>query len=253
MSSREEAYKRIWDGYRLYAGTAYVSRKGFELVGLTKDTEMPLPVAETFVRRGESAMEHQAKTAWLAMAFNDNFPLFFSDMDSAYSLAYLMMTVGLCHDVGEVAIGDIPDDGNPLHDKKDAAEREVFKKLMAACPHNGKFFVKAFGELQSKNVLRGKALYALDKLEAVLTLLFLEQYEHYGVMNKKPFVTESDRHFMRVTRTSCTTDCWAAHTKSLIQNFPETITEPVFGLLKVAVKDVRGEMFEWWDEDVSPE
>lgn len=253
MSQKEEAYKRIWEGYKLYAGTAYVSRKGFELVGLTKDTETPLPVVEAFERRGESTMEHQAKTAWLAMAFNDNFPSFFSDLNSAYSLAYLMMTVGLCHDVGEVVIGDIPDDGNALHDTKDAAEREVFERLMAACPGNGKFFTKAFSEFQDKNVLRGKALYALDKVEAVLTLLFLEQYEHYGVMDKKPFVTESDRHFMRVTRTSCTTDCWAAHVKSLIQDFPETITGPVFGLLKVAVEDVRGEMFDWWDRDVLPE
>lgn len=41
--------------------------------------------------------------------------------------------------------------------------------------------------------------------------------------------------------------------KSLIQDFPETITGPVFGLLKVAVEDVRGEMFDWWDRDVLPE
>lgn len=157
LSSREEAYKRIWDGYRLYAGTAYVSRKGFELVGLTKDTEMPLPVAETFVRRGESAMEHQAKTAWLAMAFNDNFPLFFSDMDSAYSLAYLMMTVGLCHDVGEVAIGDIPDDGNPLHDKKDAAEREVFKKTNGGVPSQWQIFRKGFWRTSEQERLARKS------------------------------------------------------------------------------------------------
>lgn len=246
--------EQIWDGYKLFASTAYVSRKGFELVGMTKETGMPVPVAETFERRGESGLEHQAKVAWLAVAFAENFPMFFGELflSSVYELFYEMLIVELCHDVGEVAVGDIPDDGNALHDTKDEAEREVFNSLMHVFSRSDVRLAKMFLEFQNRNTPVGQALYALDKVEAVLTLLFLEQFDHYGVMDKKPLVTDSDRHFMRLAHTSCTTDCWAAHTKALIQGYPKEVTEPVLELLRVAVEDVRGEMFEWWDDEISP-
>ena len=247
----KEACERIWEGYKLYVSTAFVMRKGVELVGLTNETEVPLPVAETFERRGESGMEHQAKMAWLCMAFVENFPDFFAESMTKDELSYMLLAVSLCHDVGEVATGDIPDDGNALHGTKNEAEREVFRRLMGSCSRNGERMLEIFRQFQDKDTFLGQAVHALDKLETVLNLLFLEQFEHYGVMNKKPFVTESDRHFIHVTHTVCTTDCWAAHTKALIQDYPNEITEPVFGLLEVAVRDVRGEMFEWWSERFS--
>ena len=253
MSLREKC-ERIWESYKLFASTAFVARKGFELVGLTRGTDLPLPVVETFERRGESGLEHQAKVAWLAVAFAENFPMFFGEMPlgPSYELFYKMIVVELCHDVGEVATGDIPDDGNALHGTKDEREREVVASLMQVFRHNDKCLTEMFQEFQNKNTRAGQALYALDKIEAVLTLIFLEQYEHYGAMNEKPSVTEQDRHFMKLTHTSCATDCWAAHVKAPIQDYSEEIVGPVFELLRVAVEDVRGGMFEWWDDEILP-
>lgn len=244
--------EKIWEGYKLFASAAYVSRKGFELTGLTRNTGDSAPVAETFERRGDSGLEHMAKTAWLAVAFKENFPTFFSRAASSHELFYRMLIVELCHDVGEVAIGDIPDDGNALHDTKDAAEREVFEMMTRSFDRSGVHVARLFAEFQEKDTCLGRAMYAIDKIEAVLTLIFLEQYEQYGVIDKKPFVTNADRHFMRLTHTPCATDCWAAHVKALLLDYPTEITEPIFCLLRVAVEDVRGEMFEWWDEEILP-
>lgn len=256
----KEKCKRIWEGYKLYASTAYVSRKGFELVGMTEltDDRVPMNADEIFRRRGESGLEHQAKTAWLSVAFNENFPHYFADRWSSsnyswfttYSSAYLAIVVALNHDIGEVSTGDIPDNGNPLHDTKDAIEHEVFEKMVSnVCNRNKDEIMAVFDEFQDKNSLIGKAIYALDKIEAVLNLLFLEQYNHYGAMGIGPFVTEQDKRYMRMTHSSNATDCWAAHVKELLLDYPRNIMEPVFSLLQVAVEDVRGEMFEWWDQD----
>lgn len=249
--------ERIWDGYKgIFARTAYVPRKGFESVGMTKETEALPPVVKTFKRRGESGLEHQAKVAWLAAVFADNFPRFFGDssLDPSCDLFYSVFIVGLCHDVGEVTSGDVLDDGNALSGTKDETEREVFNSLMHVFRHSDARLAKIFKEFQDKSTHAGKALHALDKIESILTLLFLEQFKHYGAMDNKPLMTDSDRHFVGATRTSCTTDCWAARVKSLTQGYPKEITEPVFELLRVAVEDVRGEMFEWWgDEGVLPE
>lgn len=247
-----EACERIWEGYKLYAGTAFVMRKGVELVGLTARTEAMLDVAETFERRGESIMEHQARTAWLYSALASNFPDGFSTHHMMLTDAWQTIAVAIGHDVGEIAIGDIPDDGNPLHDQKDAAELEMFEKLLCAyAPRDRGDLYMAFKNFQAKDSLRGKALHAVDKVEAVLHLLYLEFYDHYGVMDLKPFVTDSDRRFMRFAGSNCTTDCWAAHVKYMIRNYPENIRGPVLGLMDVAVRDVRGEAFEWWEKDIS--
>lgn len=248
-----EACERIWEGYKLYAGTAFVMRKGVELSGLTNRTEAVLDVVETFERRGESILEHQARVAWLYSALASNFPDGFSVHQLMLTNAWLMMTVALSHDVGEIAIGDIPDDGNPLHDQKDDAELAMFQRLMPAyAPRDRSDLCAMFKSFQAKDSQCGKALHAVDKIEAVLHLLYLEIYDHYGVITQKPFVTEADQRFMRFTRSACTTDVWAAHVKSILIDYPEEIREPAFGLLDVAVRDVRGEMFEWWSEEDIP-
>ncbi len=254
MNIREKC-ERIWEGYKLYASTAYVPRRGFELVGLTETIDnASVPVDEIFECRGESGLEHQAKTTWLAFAFSENFPDFFDSefirqpsKARNYYLFYLVSAVVLNHDVGEVLTGDIPDNGNPMHYTKDATEREVFGNTVnQAFGYNCYPMEAMFKQFQDKRTHLGKAMYALDKIEAVLTLLFLESYGHCGVQGDIE-KTEQDAYYMNVTRSDNPTDCWAAHVKELIMGYPEEIIEPTFELLRVAVLDVRGEMFEWWD------
>ena len=240
----------IWNAYRFYAGTGLVMRKGYEHSELARKTEMPFPVAEGFFERGESVLEHQAKVAFLSSVFMENYPEFFRGEHGYEGMSYAILTALFCHDIGEVLTGDIMDDGNPAHAAKDKIESEAFKKLMLAHGRNGKEISRMFREFQDKNTHVGKAMYALDKVEAVLNLLYLEQYGCYGRLDKKEFPTAMDRYFMRETETVCTTDCWAAHSRALMQGFPEEITEPVFNLLQTAVMDVRGGSFPWWDKNI---
>ena len=256
MNVYEEGAKKVWRAYKIYAATAFVSRKGFELVGMTPVDDSPVDVAERFSLRGESALEHQAKTAFLCSLFASEFHNYFGR--AAYLAQNLpsvwpLMTALLCHDVGEVKTGDIPDDGNALHGTKDAAELEVFKDLVRSGfeKEDADLLVDYFQMFQSHDDFEGQAMYAIDKLEAVLTQIFLEQYEVYGAITAKPLPTEQDRYFMNLIGTPCAADCWAAHLKALINDFPMAIRDPVYAVLMIAVCDVRGEMFPWWDKDIS--
>ena len=241
MLHLENACKEIWNGYKLYALTAFVSRSGYELTGMTMARE-GLDVAETFEWRGESVLEHQAKVAWLTTVFQDNFPRYFTMEDPKH------VTVALTHDVGEVVVGDIADDGNPKHGTKDADELKVFEMLSKAYGSECARLVNTFKQFQTKQVRNGQALYALDKLEAVLMQIFLESYGVVGHMDKKPYETDLDRYFSEITGTDCPVDNWSAHFKWALRNCHDSvITEPVFMLIKVAILDVRGKEFEWWD------
>ena len=251
----EEICKRIWQAYKLYCGTAFVSRSGFELVGLTKATDDAESKAEKFVRRGESSLEHQAKVAWLCSVFSSNFPGFFGkrqfNESRIISSDWILMTTGLSHDIGEVVLGDIPDDGNPLHDTKDAKESEVFQKMLQGYDDDDRVaLLAAFTEFQDKSTHAGKALFTLDKLDAVLTLILMEMYGRFGSIASKPAPTDSDIHFWHETGTPSATDCWCAHMKSLIRDFPDAIVWPVDALLTVAIRDARGKNFSWWGRDI---
>jgi len=246
----------IWKAYQLFATTSAVRRKGIELVGMTAPTPDGVPEPQdALYLRGESDLEHQAKVAWLVAAFvgcygNNFFQLY--EPNSSIELWSVMMTA-LCHDVGEVAMGDVPDDGSEEHNAKLEKERAVFGDMLRFLPADYSIPLQLdywfFQDLDGHN---GRAIYALDKLEAILTLLYYEKHGCTGRISSKLEPTEADKYYMRVTRSDTAADCWAAHMCAHIRKFPESIKCPVLALLDTAVLDVRGVPFSWRKRDILP-
>ena len=250
MERREYRYtcERIWRGYQIYASCASVIRKGFELVGAANITNDALDLSSTFMRRSESVLEHQAKTAWLASVFLSNFPDFFGKGITCETspAVWTYITTALCHDVGESKIGDIPDDGNPLHDAKDATELEAFRDFIYAYS----FFdrdklLRMFKSFQDKDSHQAKALFVLDKTEAVLTHMVLEKCGIYGSIKEKENPTERDLRFAKITGSDLAADIWGSQMIARFKGYPQEITCPVYELLNIAAQDVRGKNFTW--------
>lgn len=246
----ESAYVHIWKGYQCLEQTPSVLRSGYRLIGIAAQVDDGEGITERFYRRGESVLEHSAKVAYLVSAFMSHFPKFFGTQCDKEASVWAIITTALLHDVGEVPIGDIPDDGNSLHDGKDAMERHFVKNHMAPAfsLDESELFLDTYDDFQQHKTIVGQALYALDKLEAVLHLIWMESFDSYGTITAKPVPTTSDLEYARITGTPCATDCWSAHIKDRLKGFPDQITEHVFGLMRTAVTDVRGEWFEWWNQ-----
>lgn len=256
----DERHTRAWHGYSIYEMGKFIIRSGYCLVGLADrinlgsifNTGATKPINETiterFYRRGESILEHAAKVAYLCTIMESNFPGFFNTPDSFDS--QLAFVVALIHDATEVFTGDIPDDGNPARLNKDELERELFDvKIAPAFSREDYMLIRElYASFQNHDTPTGQALYCLDKLEAVLTLLWLEQYDTYGLTTAKPDPTGQDIHYMKLVGTPCATDCWAAHVKDRTKDFPDAITRHIYGVLCAAVMEVRGEWFPWWDK-----
>jgi len=253
-----EVCKRIWDGYVLYVKSAAVTRRGVEALGLADSLGgSGKEVVEAFFYRGESDLEHQAKVGWLTLAFLNNFPGFFGELPNRSGFqpeVWSLLTVALCHDIGEVGIGDIPDDGRPEHDLKNDTEFKVFKILMRAfCSYNAGESIAVFERFQQKRPSTGAALFMLDKLEAVLTLLFLEKHGAVGNLENKASLTAQDKYFMKAAESNNPADVWAIHFKLVAQGgFSKNLSEPVLKMMETAFVDVRGELPKWWDKEVPP-
>lgn len=234
-------YIGIWKAYQSFATTAVVRRKGFELAGMTEKTDDTVPdIADSFRLHGESDLEHQAKVAWLALVFLRTFWTV-PNID-----VYPFVVVALCHDVGEIKIGDIPDNGNPLHDSKDLLEREVFEEMARQAFPSCERVIKMFTQFQDRENF-GLAICALDKLEAALMQLLCEKHGNGGSIDSGN-ATDQDRALMRFTGTTATADVWAARMCLRTRGFPDWVKSPVLKLLDTAVCDVRGTSFSWWQK-----
>lgn len=256
----DEGHVRIWHGYKIYEMGEFTLRSGVGLIGLTDMANPHETIAERFYRRGESILEHTSKLAYLCSTFSSNFPGGFNALnpftdrfyksDSGIIEDWLIFAVALTHDIPEVFTGDIPDDGSRAHADKDEIERMLYEeKIAPAYSHEDYMLIREFfNSFQNHDTPAGRALYCLDKLEAVLQLLWLERYEAYGLITAKLSPTGQDIHYMKLTGTPCATDCWAAHLKDRIKDFPTAITRHIYGVLYVAVMDIRGEWFPWWNK-----
>ena len=162
---------------------------------------------------------------------------------------WLIITTALCHDIGETETGDIPDDGNPLHDTKDEAELVAFKRFIKAYSYaDQRKLLDMFEAFQKKDSNPARALYALDKLEAVLTNILLEQLGLESSLAMKNNPTSRDLFYATSLGSESAVDIWGAQMCSKLRSYPAHIKEPVFTLLNVAARDVRGEEFSWLQE-----
>ncbi len=75
--------------------------------------------------------------------------------------------------------------------------------------------------------------------------LVLEKCGIYGSIEAKNNPTERDLHFAEVSGSNLAADIWGAQMLAQFKGFPPEITHPVYELLNVAARDVRGKDFPW--------
>lgn len=242
-------FDKIWMSYQMFKREAEVPRSGYYLCNIypnpNKVLMCPNPGGWDYVRigdvRAESVLEHSAAVAHLVEDIAAWFPELFPDVELAKKIA-------LRHDIGEIYSGDIADDGRPEHDQKEDMEQDVFLEWLFTQPvDTWEDTFQFYLEFQDRSTPRGQALYAADKLEAILQLLNYEERGWYGDVSLKNPPTEQDLKSMEMTGASSPTDVWAYHFKTIVwdQLSPE-VTLPFICILDSAVTDVRGEWFPWW-------
>lgn len=240
--------QKIWNGYKTYAKGASVIRRGYENVGAANTIDDSLNYRSTFIRRSESILEHQAKTAWLASVFASNCPTYFGQDYPILpsSMFWMLFVTELCHDVGELEHGDIPDNGSRQHEIKDQEELSVFRSFVEVYNSIDQNEILAlYKTFQDKDSYLGQALFALDKCEAVLTHLLLEDNGLYGNLSANPHPTQQECYYSIVTGSKFAADTWGYQMKDQIESYPLSITQPIFMLLATASREVRGKPFTW--------
>lgn len=233
-----ERGQQVWQKYYYLKRESRVVRSGFGLYGVYDyDPEQPFDGA-----RSESDLEHTAGMTALTTLTSLYYPELIPPAELSLYLAAAQL-----HEIGEVELGDLPDDGTRNEQQKCQAERAAVERYVRDLPAPfGAELAMFFIEFQHRSTRRGRILYGLDKLEAVLQGLIYEREGRGGhSLNKsrRRKLSAQDRQNIADTGSPKLADIWAVHFMERILATPE---EPVFlEVLEAAVRDVRGEWFPW--------
>lgn len=246
-ASDAEKFYNIWKLYDSMKETVNVIRTGYWRSGIyPKPTE-----DQPQIDRGESDAEHGFGTAILADAVMRWFP-----EDTPTHHLHDVLYMALVHDVGEVEIGDIPDNGSRNEDAKSRAELAIFQRISEYMPSESQdSFLDVFtlfDTWDSENCDRiGVFIAFCDKFEALLQLV---RYEKAGLVGKTGFYpgyekTARELDCEKAVDTDNALDCWTFGCMKRFGQALTTINDPLYriflGILTAAVIDVRGTPFQW--------
>lgn len=233
--------EKIWQTYKFYKAESHVVRSGFGLYGIyAYDRLVPF-----VINKPESDLEHSAGVAMLIHLL----AIFCPELIPPAELASFMLAAE-AHEIGEVLIGDIPDDGQRDEALKIKQEKAAVAKFAEALPEVVRAdLLKFFDEFDDKSSKRGRILYCADKIEAVLQGLLYESKGLVGDIRCKEHIvklSEQDQRGVAKSGSFRLADIWAVHFVEKVRKYPEA--EIFLEILDVAVHDVRGEGFAWMEQ-----
>ena len=250
-----EKSKRIWTAYSKYVETTFIVREGFQSWKMTQNyhDETFADISKMFYTRGQSCLEHQANTAFLACLFGSNYPSFFGAeyakaMDNPWM--WLITMTCLVHDIGDTKTGNIAKDGRVDPKSKREIRYDAFLDLILGLDIDDVSEIIAIANYFKYESDTAWAINAVTTLDAVLFLTYLEGRGLKGTIKHKDNQTVLDQKLISMAKTGNPVDCLAMQLKASFEkeSYPDSITEPIYGVLKAAINEVRGKDFKWWDK-----
>ena len=241
------AAKNLWKNFETMTELSYVIRRGFEVCGVyTTDKEGPVKIVTEpeMLIRPESTAEHSLRTANLLSEVMVWYPKYFSGVDT-----FLALKTALNHDIGEVEVGDVCDDGSKAHDLKADAEWNTVKKFYSHLPaHIQEVMLDYHRQFEDANTLLGQMIKMVDKVDAIGKLILFERRGLYGNIHLKNPPSERDIKIANKLETGNCTDVWAYSMKLMFEanDFRPQVVNIAKEFLIVGLASIDRELFSWW-------
>lgn len=195
--TRREKCASVWKCYKVLCKLEQIRRRGVETHGICT---VPAPDED------QNVLEHSGTAASTAGLMYAMFP----ELRPLFPEEYLLLL--LLHDIGETAIGDIPDDGSAdAATTKDVREYEFMSDFMEFFEDDmSSKILRGFVRLQNKNDI----LYLTDKLDWILFVGHLTPYDKAGSMTFKAEhfgLTKQDEHNISISGTMRVVDAMVVH------------------------------------------
>jgi len=197
-----------------------------------------------FYHRGESLLEHQAKTAVLLRLFMENFPEMFKDMSDSEKLD--LMTFSLIKNVAEINTGNMIKDGryHPIVEKQKRFSTFAGFVKLGFGPRAEKF-VSLYDRYKDSSDRVAKIISYINLLEHVLTLAYHRSLGFRTNVARKKVRTALVRRLIRFTHSREALDIFAADLAHQVKCCADDIKNPILLVLDQASLKARGGPFYW--------
>ncbi|MBQ6410122.1 HD domain-containing protein [Candidatus Saccharibacteria bacterium] len=230
----------LWDNWNKYDNLDSVMRQGFlkiKAYGYKKGIEEMLQRYHS-----ESTLIHSGRVAMLFSDMMDLWPAYYEGVDK-----YIALKVALNHDIGELVVGDICDDGREEHEDKKGPEWDAvvshYSNLDERTCQDCKDIHQQFDEA---NTFLGQSIRLADKLDFLAKLIKMEGQGFQ--LNNKKFYSSNDWALAREIDSYKFVDIVGNHLRHLINdcNFDQRLVQIATGFIACGLHSINRPFFEWW-------
>lgn len=230
----------LWDNWNKYDDLDSVYRQGFlktKVYGFGNELKSTI---DTY--RVESTLIHSGRAAMLFSDLIDLWPAYYEGIDK-----YIALKVALNHDIGELIVGDVCDDGRKEHEDKKASEWAAVVEHYNSLPEDVylacRYIHQQFEEASS---FLGQSIKLTDKLDFLAKLIKLES-QGYDLENVKDF-TKGDLRLASEINCYSLIDVCANRLRHLFvdHQFDQRLTQIGAQFLTCGLYTINRSFFEWW-------
>lgn len=235
----------LWDNWNKYDNLNNVYREGFLKIrayGYGKEA-----VHKIDRYNADSTLTHSGRSAMLFSDIMDLWPNYFKNVDK-----YIALKTMQAHDVGELVVGDVCDDGRVEHEDKKGPEWEAVVEHYSCFPEETYLKCKIiYRDFEECNTFLGQSMKLADKLDFIAKLIKMESQgynlnnsEHYS-KNDWQLAGEIDRYEF--------IDVVANHLRHLMvdRHFDSKLVKVAEGFITCGLKTVNRPFFGWWHKPMT--
>lgn len=233
----------LWDNWSKYDDLDSVLRQGFLAARIYGFGDEAIPMIEKY--RAETTLVHSGRTAMLFSDMMDLWPAYFKDVDK-----YMALKVALNHDIGELSVGDVVDDGRIEHEDKKDPEWDAVQNHYFS--HQEQTYLNCKNihrEFENVNTFLGQSIKLADKLDFIAELIKLNS-DGYITTNRKYF-TKGDLALCREIKHYDLIDGCSNHLRRLMHkhDFDQRLVQIAVRFLTCGLATLGRPFFEWWQPD----
>lgn len=230
----------LWDNWNKYDDLDNVMRQGFlKIRAYGFGGEKQNQIQKYHV---ESTLVHSGRSAMLFSDMMDLWPSYFEGIDK-----YTALKVALNHDVGELVVGDVCDDGRKEHEEKKDSEWE------AIIDHYYRLREKSYldckeihRQFEDADTFLGQSIKLADKLDFLAKLIKMES-QGYD-LNNKEFYSKNDLELAKEINCHRFVDIVGNHLRHLMldYNFDQRLVQIAIQFLTCGLRTIDRPFFKWW-------
>lgn len=230
----------LWDNWSKYDDLDSVKRSGFFKIrayGFGKEAKIMMKKYHT-----ESVLIHSGRTAMLFSDMMDLYPAYFKDIDK-----YTALKIALNHDVGELKVGDVCDDGRIEHETKKDPEWSSIVEHYSHFPEET--YIKSKNmhrQFEEANTFLGQSIKMADKLDFIAKLIKMQSQGYY--LNNEKYYSQSDWRLADEIESYEFIDIVANHLRHLMMryHYDQRLAMIATQFLSCGLKTIDRPFFEWW-------